>query len=187
MHQAKRFPILPVIIGAVAGVLVAVVVLMQTGPLEREEALDSAQRPLVEMEGVSLTQWNEAGEKVWTLKADSAQQYTDTTVLRQAFLTLFEEDKPVSAGSANLVSVNNGTSDFDLEGDITVLSYRDRTSLSTQQLHWDAEERKMYSDGDVTVKRGELLIQGRGLEAQPDLSQITIFNQVTSYLKGDYQ
>ena len=187
MREFKRFALFLTAIGVMATIFVVVILVTSTSLKQERKKLNWEELPLVALEGVTLTHWNELGDKVWLLQAGSALQYADVTILEHASVTLFEDAVPISSGSADSVSVNNSSSDFDLEGNITVVSYHDKATLATSQLHWDAKERKIYSDEDVMVARGDLIVRGKGLVAEPDLSQITIYNQVTSYLKGEHE
>ncbi len=54
--------------------------------------------------------------------------------------------------------------------------------LRTEALTWTAGSRRLYTDQAVTIKRGTLVSQGRGMEAETDLERVRVFQNITSQL-----
>jgi LPS export ABC transporter protein LptC len=71
--------------------------------------------------------------------------------------------------------------DVRLEGEVVARSDQG-TELRTEELRWLAASRRLQTDRAVTVTRGALVSRGRGLEAETDLEQVRIFQNITSQL-----
>ncbi len=156
---------------------------------EREEIENPFQkspqiRPLMEAQGVSFVEWDNLGRKSWELEADSAVYFPQKIVLKNAKVRLFEKGKPASEGEANQVVMDNATSDLELKGKVKVISYLDGAQLTTSELRWVAKEEKFFTDKNVTIKKDNLVIQGKGLIGNLDLTSIIIKEQVTTYLQS---
>jgi len=144
----------------------------------------SPQPPLMEVEGVKFIQWDSQGKKLWLLEADKAVKFPQRVILENAKVKLFENGNPASEGTADKVIIEISTSDLQLKGDIHITSYKDKAQLKTSELIWDSSERKIFTEKEVTIKKGGLIIKGKGLIGKPDLSSIIIKEQVTTYLEG---
>jgi len=145
----------------------------------------SLESPLTEVTGVKFTELDTQGKKLWVLMADKAVQMPRETILKNVDLKLFEKGNPASEGIAKQVIIENSTSNLLLEGEIYITSYRDGAELKTSQLQWNNSEKEFYTEKEVTIKRKGVITQGTGLTGKPDLSLITIKNQVTTYFEGD--
>lgn len=145
---------------------------------------ESPQLPLMEVKEVKFIEWDNQGEKLWDLEADEAVQFPQQIILKNAKLKLFEEGKPVSKGTAKQVIIESPAPNLKLKGDIHIISYKDKAELKTSELRWDSFEKKLYSEEKVTIRKGGLIIKGKGLVGKPDLSSIIIKNQVTTYIEG---
>lgn len=138
--------------------------------------------PLLEAQGVNLVGWDEKGRKSWELQANSGVQFPQRMSLSQVKLNLLENGRPASEGVAQRVTVDNRTSNLVLKGDVKFVSYVDGAELFTSELEWIASEKKLQTEEKVLLKRGNLFIEGWGLVANPDLSQIEIKNNPTTRL-----
>jgi LPS export ABC transporter protein LptC len=85
--------------------------------------------------------------------------------------------------TANLATVDLKTKDVRLEGGVVARSDQG-TELRTEDLQWKAASRRLQTDRPVTVTRGSLVSRGRGLEAETDLEQVRIFQNITSQLQS---
>ncbi|MEA3485553.1 MAG: LPS export ABC transporter periplasmic protein LptC [Candidatus Aerophobetes bacterium] len=149
-----------------------------------EESLEKTKKkvPLLEAEGISLTEWDKKGEKTWELRADSGAKFIKKTVLNKVKVFFFQEKGLASEGETEKVFANNQTSDLVLQGGVKIISHLDGAELFTSNLRWSASERKLYTAEKVLLKRGNLIMEGRELVASPDLSQIVIKKEVTTRL-----
>ena len=140
--------------------------------------------PLLEVREVEITGWEEGGEKSWILEAEEGLQFFNKVVLEKARAILFEEGKPVSEGKADKVIIESSAPNFYLEGNVSIISYNNEAILETSLLKWNDADKRLYTEKEVTITKGDLVIHGIGLIGKPDLSLIIIKNQVTTYYKG---
>lgn len=138
--------------------------------------------PLLEAQGVNLVGWDEKGRKSWELQANSGVQFTQQMSFSQVKLNLLENGRPASEGVAQRVTMDTRTSNLVLKGDVKFVSYVDGAELFTSELEWVASEKKLQTEKKVFLKRENLFIEGWGLVANPDLSQIEIKNNPTTRL-----
>ncbi|MFI5339140.1 MAG: LPS export ABC transporter periplasmic protein LptC [Candidatus Methylomirabilales bacterium] len=128
------------------------------------------------------------GAKLWELWADRAEVHE-----REGYTVLFREHRPVeivlysSQGqltcTANRATVDTQTKDVRLEGGVIARSDQG-TELRTEELRWLAASRRVQTDRPVMLSRGGLVSHGRGLEAETDLEQVRIFQNITSQLRS---
>ncbi len=126
------------------------------------------------------------GAKLWEVWADRADVHD-----REGYTILSRERRPVevtlysSQGqltcTANRATVDLQTKDVRLEGGVIARSDQG-TELRTEELRWLAASRRVQTDRPVVVSRGGLVSHGRGLEAETDLEQVRIFQNITSQL-----
>ena len=135
---------------------------------------------LSEAQEVNLVGWNKEGGKSWKLEADSGVQFSDRTVLSGVNLYLLEKEEPISSVEAKEIIMDNRSSNLLFKGDVKVISYLDGAELLTSELEWVASERKLRAQNKVTIKRKNLVIEGWGLVANPDLSQIEIEREIVT-------
>jgi LPS export ABC transporter protein LptC len=128
-----------------------------------------------------------AGSRLWEVRADRADVYE-----REGYTILSAQTRPVeivlfsSQGQlscqANRATVDLRTKDVRLEG--AVLARSDQgTELKTESLKWTAASRRVQTEDPVTIRRGGLMSQGRGLEAETGLERVRIFQNITSQLR----
>ena len=128
------------------------------------------------------------GGKLWELWADWAEVHE-----REGYTVLSREDRPVEVTlysgqgqlvcTANRATVDLKTKDVRLEGGVIARSDQG-TELRTEELRWVSASRRVQTDRPVTVSRGGLVSRGLGLEAETDLEQVRIFQNITSQLRS---
>jgi LPS export ABC transporter protein LptC len=84
--------------------------------------------------------------------------------------------------TADRATVDLKTKDVRLDG--TVVARSDQgTQLETDSVRWIAASRRLVSDRPVTISRGNLVTQGRGMDAETSLERVRIFQNITSSLQ----
>ena len=144
---------------------------------EKEEPL------LLEVQGVNLVGWDEEGRKSWELQADSGRQFVNRMILTRVKVKLLEEGKLASGGEAGKVVVDIRTSNLLFEGKVKLISYVNEAELFTSNLEWIASEKKLRTEERVLFERGDLITEGWGLIADPELGQIEIKREVVTRLR----
>ncbi|MCD6257603.1 LPS export ABC transporter periplasmic protein LptC [Candidatus Aerophobetes bacterium] len=142
----------------------------------------SHELPLIKASGVKFVGWDDRGRVSWVLSAEEAVEFERYTVLKKVKVKLFEKGDPVSEGVAGEVRIEN--SNLLLKDKICIISFKEKAELRTSELIWSGSEKRLYTEKQVTVKKGGFIIKGKGLIGKPDLSLVIIKNQVTTYFEG---
>ncbi|UPT75966.1 MAG: LPS export ABC transporter periplasmic protein LptC [Elusimicrobiota bacterium] len=134
------------------------------------------------MEGLTLSQ-SEKGRSSWTLKSRRAllREESKTATLEEPVMEFYERGRKVSRVTALTGEVSTETRDVRLSSSVVLDSYEDKSRLTTTELLYDSKKAKFTTTADILVKRPEGTLTGKGLEAAPDLSEIRIFNQRSSF------
>ncbi len=171
-------------------VVVGVAILFLTyGQKEKEvssagENEEKEEVPLLSVKGVSLVGWNEDGERSWKVEADSGVQFSDRMVLKEVKFYLLDGGEFVSEGETREVIIDRN-SNLALKEDVVLVSYLDGTQLFTSEMKWITSERKLETEEKVVIKRNNIIVEGVGLTANPDLSQIEIRSGAVTKFVGD--
>ena len=109
----------------------------------------------------------EGSENVlWKLNADQAEVFEreGKTVLRGVTITIQEPDRTwtVTGEEGDLL---DATKDVTIRKNVVLVS-SDGTRLETDYLHWQAKEKKVWTDAPVTLSRKGAVITGQGLETR---------------------
>ncbi len=145
-----------------------------------EEDRKKEEVPLLDLEGVNLAGWNKEGEKSWEVKADSGVQFSDRMILKEVEFYFLEKGEFVSKGETKEVIIDNRNSNLILRGEVRLVSYLDGTQLFTSEMEWETSERKLQTKEKVIIKRKNIIVEGWGLIANPDLSQVEIKSKATT-------
>jgi len=167
-------------------ILMFAVLLLLSGCEEKKRepsAKEKEEHLLLEAQGVSLVGWDEEGRKSWELQADSGRQFVNRMILTRVKVKLLEEGKLASGGEASKVVVDIGTSNLLFEGKVKLISYVNEAELFTSNLEWIASEKKLRTEEKVIFERGDLITEGWGLIADPELGQIEIKREVVTRLR----
>lgn len=134
------------------------------------------------LEGLELRQ-SEAGRPSWRLKAELAVLREDQkrALLTAPSMEFLSKGKVVSRVTALAGEVATDTRDVRLSSSVVMDSLEDRSRLETEELVFDSAKKRFRTDREVLVRRPGGLLRGRGLEATPDLSEIRIYDQRTSF------
>lgn len=178
----KKF--LWIIIGAIG--IVAILFFLGYKGKERKYFTSQKKKdfPLIRVEGINFTEWNEKGEKIWIILADSGEEFKQKIVFNKVKVTFLEKNAPVSEAEAGRVTVDLRTSNLTMQGGIKIISCLDKAELSTSTLEWKASEKKLLTEDKITFKRGNLITEGKGLVADINLSQVIIKSEIITRLKG---
>lgn len=136
------------------------------------------------MEGMTLSQ-SEKGKPAWTLKSRTAILREDDkrALLESPEMVFFKDGRPISRVTALSGEVETESSDVKLSSSVAMISYEDKSHLTTSELFYNSKRGLFTTPADILIKRPEGVLRGKGLEATPDLSTIRIFNQ-SSTLSG---
>ena len=134
------------------------------------------------MEGLTLSQ-SEKGAPSWTLKSPLAVLREDSkrATLEKPAMEFYRGGKAVSRVTALGGEVDTATHDVRLSSSVVLDSFDDKSKLTTTELLYSADKKKFTTKADILVQRPEGVLRGRGMEATPDLTEIRIFNQQSTF------
>lgn len=124
------------------------------------------------------------GATVWEVRADRVEvsERGGMTVLsrvtRPIEITFFSNRGRVTC-VADRALLDMKTKDVELSGAVFARSDQGM-ELKTEGLKWIAASRRLQSSQAVTITRGTLVSQGKGMEAEADLERVRLFQNITS-------
>jgi len=127
------------------------------------------------------------GSRLWELWADRAEVHERegyavlSRITRPVEVTLYSGEGQLRC-TANRATVDLATKNVRLEGEVFGRSDQG-VEIRTESVRWLAASRRLQTDQPVTVSRGGMVSRGRGLEADTDLEQVRIFQNITSQLR----
>jgi LPS export ABC transporter protein LptC len=146
----------------------------ETGPAIEEPS----RAPNEGMRGITM-QNIRVGDTRWVLSADSASVFREKKRVeaQPVEINFFEEDRHVSVLTADLGILLQATDDLEARGNVTVVT-DEGTVLKTEVLFWDHQRSLIYTDEFVRIEKGEDVLTGVGMEADPGLNRIDIKESV---------
>lgn len=157
---------------AAAALLLALSACRQAGPPA------AASQTRQTLEDFSLSQdWN--GRTAWILRARFAllNEQNQEVSLSAPRMEFFEKAAPASRVSALQGTADISTKDIVLSSSVVLTSIAEKSMLKTELLSFSNARRKFHTDADVELTRPSGVLYGKGLEADPDLSEVRIFKQ----------
>jgi Uncharacterized protein conserved in bacteria len=134
--------------------------------------------------GVMISQV-QSGQNQWILSTKKASFYDDskTADLLKPYLTFNTKGQENSS-----VKADEGTYDMEgnlitMKGNVIGASDKEDATIKTQKAYYDIVRKVIWTDSDVTVKRGGITVKGKGIKANSDLSEIEIIKQKTQLPK----
>lgn len=135
----------------------------------------SSPQPDQEIEGFTLTQTQD-GRKVWALRARQALVFEESDRIEASGVTVNFYGEEASLQST--LTATNGvivrrTNAIEVQGNVVVTA-TDGTVLTTDRLVWDERTGKIRSDHAVRVTKGNDVMTGSAMEADPDLKNLKV-------------
>jgi len=138
----------------------------------------NAATPLQIMEDFTLRQ-SERGVLIWDLQARAAVLHEETGAadLSEPRMQFYRGSQVASKLSALNGRVLMDTHDVLLSSSVVVDAVEERAVLHTSSLAYSSKSNLFTTDAEVRIHRPEGDLQGRGMVAKPDLSELHIFHQ----------
>ena len=134
------------------------------------------------VDGFSLVQYEESGGKRWELKGKSAD-------VEEGHVKI-EEISAVAFGEETSFKLKARQGDFDREKNLVhlennvVVKTTDGTALTTDSLDWDAGTRDVFTDEEVTIKKSDFQVNGKGAEVNLEAKTAELKKDVTANIKS---
>jgi LPS export ABC transporter protein LptC len=141
--------------------------------------------PAEGMRGIQLQNFQE-GDTRWVLRADTASVFRDRKRVEMLAFTVdfFDGDRHVSTLTADRGVLMQATDDLEARGDVRVVS-DDGAMLRTELLYWDHARALIHTADPVEITRGEDVLTGVGLEADPGLDRVDLKRAVRGTVRSD--
>ena len=137
-----------------------------------------------EIDGFTLTQTRE-GSKVWSISAAHALVFNaaDRIEMMDLRVDFFDDDGEVrSTLTANEGVLARRTNDMEVRNDVVIYA-ADGTILTTDKLTWTERTGKVETDRPIRVTKGDDVMTGVGMEADPDLKNIKVKSGFKAYVR----
>ncbi len=123
------------------------------------------------------------GDLRWQLDAEQAEVFDaeKKTRMRNVKVTLFQKDR-VWVVTGNEGEMQNETRDVTLRGNVEVTS-DDGLRLTSDDLHWKAEGKRLWTDGPVTLVKDQTTITGWGFATEMEAGKALIQTHVRVIIK----
>lgn len=169
----RRVKLLLTLLGS-AAVIVALGAANGCRQEEEVPALPAKNLPTQVIDDFTLTET--AGEYVsWRLKAKRADIYEDSNEARiyDVNVDFYEEGVYSSTLTSREGRVDTLRHNMQARGNVILVSRKDGAVLKTEELNWDADGSRIYSDKYCVLERGKSIIRGQGFNATPGLDSFS--------------
>jgi LPS export ABC transporter protein LptC len=127
------------------------------------------------------------GVKLWELKAEEVEYQKDRNLVSFKKVTILyfpKEDKPISL-IGNRGQLNTQSKDIYIEGEVTIAS-EEGYELKAPALHYQDEKREVWTDGQVTFKGPQILVEGQGATMKLDSQKLFIKSNAKTTIYKDF-
>jgi len=143
--------------------------------MQEDAASDNAN---IKLKNVNYNTVNENNIKMWDLKADSAMYYKDRErLLLEGVDVSFYSDGKVYRLTGNTGEYNTKTRDIEVNGQVVGV-LPDSTELRTETLLYNHQKRIMTTNDKISIKRGNILIDGVGVIINLEDKKMLILDKV---------
>ncbi|MFN8176468.1 MAG: LPS export ABC transporter periplasmic protein LptC [bacterium] len=150
-----------------------------------QEAAAAAPPPAEGMRGITLRNFRE-GDTRWVLQADTASVFRDRKRVEAQVVTInfFDGDRHVSKLTSDRSVLLQATDDLEARGHVRVVS-DEGAILTTDVLFWDHQRSRIHTDDPVQITRGDDVLTGVGMEADPGLSRVDLKREVRGSVRSN--
>lgn len=137
--------------------------------------------PVVQsVQGLTLLETS-SGTVQWTLTAANADIYDNGARIKLSSPTLVMQEKGQETSSVNASEGDMLVEEkiVTLRGNVKGRSKTENTTLETELLHYSKAKEKIWTEKEVTIVQNDITVVGTGMEAKPDMSEVTILQQRT--------
>ncbi|HIE28360.1 TPA: LPS export ABC transporter periplasmic protein LptC [Candidatus Poribacteria bacterium] len=142
----------------------------------REDAqVTSAESEKVTQEIYTFTAQNtKAGVQTWTLAADVARYLESGRIhVEKPEVIIFQDGKEAMTITGDGGEIEQNREDFRIIGN-PVKGVNEDGILYTNELYWKDEKEKLYAPGEVKIVRGDSVMFGKEMEADPKLETVIL-------------
>jgi LPS export ABC transporter protein LptC len=147
-----------------------------TGGCREDEELPPPPKnmPTQVIDDFTLTETS--GEDIsWRLKAERADiyEYADEAKVFVVHVDFYEDGVYSSTLTSREGTIDLLRHNMQARGNVVLVSRKDGAVLKTEELNWDSDGGRIYSDAYCTLERGHSIIRGQGFKATPGLESFS--------------
>lgn len=138
----------------------------------------------MQLDNVHYEQTDRDASKEWELNAKSAQYFKgeNRIVLQSIELTFFSKEGKVYKLTADNGELYTDSKDVKVSGNVFA-STEEGYQVQTDSFHYNAEERKLFTNDRVTLKSKELVMTGKGMVVDLEKEKLYILGDVKALEK----
>jgi LPS export ABC transporter protein LptC len=123
---------------------------------------------------------SDLGKVQWVFRAKTASLFQDRREVeaKTVYIEFYKEKKKVAKLTAEEATVDTESHDTLSRGHVVLTSLSTGEILESETLEWKASRERILTQSPVTVTRGKNVIRAQGLEADPELGEITFVKGV---------
>ena len=135
------------------------------------------------VEGFLLKQ-AQAGARLWQISSPKVLLREDLreAQLQEPRMEFFQKKTRSAVLNARAGKLDTRTQDVYFSTQVVLLSFQQGLTLKANSLQYKASSGKIYSHEKVLLEKRGSMTEAEGLEAKPDLSEITFKKQQTRFL-----
>jgi LPS export ABC transporter protein LptC len=144
----------------------------------RVAANKGEEQPSLTFEGFSA-RGTRLGQLEWEAQAATAQVYSQKKLARAQVVTIhyIQKGRQVSVAKADEAEIGTESHDILAWGNVE-LKASNGVLLYTDRLHWDNQRQRISTESAVKVVRKGSILTGRGLQADRNLEDVTVREDV---------
>ena len=139
----------------------------------------AADKPNAELADLELRS-SDMGKVQWVFRAKAAFLFQEkrSVEAKTVYIEFFKARKKVATLTSDEATVDTDTHDTFSRGNVVLHSLSTGERLESETLQWKASQERIMTQSPVTVTRGKNVIRAQGLEADPELGEITFVKGV---------
>jgi len=127
------------------------------------------------MEGFSLSNFGKNNEKEWDLFSDSLEVFGNVIEMTNVTAKLYGEEKMILTANSGIFDRQEGQVKLK---DNVIITSSSGAKMTTDSLNWLQNKQLVFTEDKVKIVKDNIIAQGQGAEAKPDLKQFNLKNDV---------
>lgn len=131
--------------------------------------------PTISFKGSTYVE-EQDGKRLWELTAETIEVETNSkNIILKNLKGIFYQD---NGGKIELVAkqavMDNKTKDIRMDGEIKATSSTDGAAFTAPAVRWNAQERRMFGSGGITLTKEDTVITGDQFETDNNMEKIKV-------------
>ena len=143
----------------------------------KQVTIEKYEGPLIEVKDMELSYWSGEGKLTAILTAQEEEDFEngDRAFPKGIYVEYHNEKEIVVSTLKGNKAFYTKTDDlWKVTGDVVVRNDETDDQLNTEELFWDVDDKRIFSEKYVEIQTGNEVVYGDGLEAEQDFSSYKI-------------